>query len=305
MDRLHWMTVFVAVAEEGSLAGGARRLNLSAPAVSRAVAALEQHLGARLLARTTRSLRLTEAGQRYFDDARRILADVTAADEAAAGINAAPRGRLSITAPVQFGRMHVLPVVCEYLRQYPQVDASVVLADRVANLLEEGFDAGLRIGELPDSSMRAVRVGQVRRIVCAAPAYLAEHGTPAHPSDLARHHVVAALGVTPFVEWRFRGAGGKALPVRVTPRLAVTTTDAAIDAVAGGFGLTRVLSYQASAQLDAGTLVRVLESFEPAPLPVHIVHREGLHPSAKVRAFVDLMTRRLRGSAAFVRKTKE
>lgn len=296
MDRLHLMSVFVAVGEEESFAGGARRLSMSPPAVTRAIAALEARLGVKLLNRTTRFVRVTEAGQRYLDDARRIIAEVDTADEAAAGINAEPRGHLAVTAPVLFGKMFVLPGIVEYLRRHPGMEVSAVLLDRVVNLLEEGFDAGIRIGELPDSSMQAIGVGHVRRVVCASPAYLALHGVPETPADLTRHIIVAAAGVTPGVEWKF-AHDGNVVGVRLKPRLTVNTNDGAIEAVRQGFGVTRLMSYQIAALLASGELTAVLGEFEPTRLPIHVVHREGRHVSAKLRTFVDLMVARLRNDA--------
>ena len=294
MDKVHLMAVFVAVAEEGGLAKGARRLSMSAPAVSRAILALEQHLGCQLLTRTTRHIRLTEPGQRYLEDAKRILADIALADETAAGVNAAPRGMLSITAPVLFGKLHVIPILCDYLQRYPDMEASVNLVDRIVNLVEEGYDVGVRIGELPDSSMRAVRVGEVRRVVCASPGYLQTHGKPLHPADLPQHAIVAAVSVSPIVEWKFDTPKEGPVAVRVRPRLTVTTNDSAIEAARHGLGITRVMSYQITEQLKNGELERVLADYEPRPLPVHIVHREGVHATAKIRAFIDLAAATLR-----------
>lgn len=297
MDRLHLMTVFVAVGEEESFAGAARRLAMSPPAVTRAIAALELRLGVKLLNRTTRFVRVTEAGQRYLEDARRIITDVDTADEAAAGINAEPRGHLSVTAPVLFGKMFVLPGIVTYLQRHPGMEVSAVFLDRVVNLLEEGFDAGVRIGELPDSSMQAIGVGHVRRVVCASPAYLAQHGVPRTPAELARHTVVAAASVTPGVEWKF-SLGGAAVNVRLKPRLMVSTNDGAIEAVRRGFGLSRLMSYQVAPLVAGGELTPILEDYEPQPLPIHVLHREGRHASAKLRTFVDLMVARLRSDPA-------
>jgi DNA-binding transcriptional LysR family regulator len=292
------MTVFVAVGEEESFAGGARRLSMSPPAVTRAVAALEGRLGVKLLNRTTRFVRVTEAGQRYLDDARRIIAEVDEADEATAGVNAEPRGHLSVTAPALFGKMFVMPGIVEYLQRYPAMEVSAAFLDRVVNLLEEGFDAGIRIGELPDSSMKAISVGHVKRVVVAAPAYLAAQGVPQAPSDLSHHSLVAASAVTPGIEWKFAHAG-QAMAIRVKPRLIVTSNDGAIEAARLGFGLTRLMSYQAASLLATGELVAVLEDYEPPPFPVHVVHREGRHASAKLRTFVDLMVTRLRAEKVF------
>lgn len=293
MDRLHLMTVFVAVAEEESFAGGARRLSMSPPAVTRAVAALEERLGVKLLNRTTRFVRATEAGQRYLDDARRIIGEVDEADEAAAGINAEPRGHLAVTAPALFGKMFVLPGIVEYLRRHPAMEVSALFVDRVVNLLEEGLDVGVRIGELPDSSMKAIRVGSVRRVLCASPAYLERRGTPVDLTALPGHTLIAAAAVSPTLEWKF-GRGPGSSSVRVNPRLTVNNNDAAIEAVLQGFGITRLLSYQVAAPVAAGQLRIILGEFEPASMPIHVLHREGRYASAKIRTFVDLIAARLR-----------
>lgn len=290
MDRLHLMTVFVAVAEEQGFAGGARRLGMSPPAVTRAIAALEDRLGIKLLTRTTRYVRVTDAGQRYLEDARRIIHEVDEADETAAGIHAEPRGHLAVTAPILFGKLFVIPSIVDYLQRYPEMDVSAVFLDRVVNLLEEGLDVGIRIGELPDSSMKAIRVGSVRRVVCASPLYLESRGTPTHPAELAQHLVISASAVSPVVEWKF----AQGLVVRVKPRLTVTSNDAAIETVIRGMGLTRLLSYQVAPYLASGQLQAVLTDFEPAPLPIHVIHRENRYTSAKVRTFVDLMVAQLR-----------
>ena len=297
MDRLHLMTVFVAVAEAESFAGGARKLAMSPPAVTRAIAALEERLGVKLLTRTTRYVRVTEAGQRYLDDARRVIAAADEADEAAVGINAAPRGHLTITAPVLFGRMYVTPGITDYLQRYPDTTVSGLFLDRVVNMLEEGVDVGIRIGELADSSYKALRVGHVRRVICASPAYLAQHGIPQQPEDLVTHSIIAASGVSPSVEWKFRRAD-ETLAVRIRPRLTVTSNDAAIEAAQRGLGITRLLSYQIAPQLTAGELMVLLSEFEPARMPIHILHREGRNASAKIRSFVDLIAERLRGDSS-------
>jgi len=297
MDRLHHMSVFVAVAEAESFAAAGRRLGMSPPAVTRAVSALEKRLGVRLLTRSTRLVRITEAGERYLEDCRRIIADADEADESVAGLNAAPRGHLSVTAPVLFGQLYVMPGIVEYLRRYPDVTARALFLDRVVNLVDEGLEVAVRIGDLPDSSLKAVRVGQVRRIVCAAPGYLAARGTPDHPEQLTQHTIISASGVTPSAEWRFQDAG-RPLQVRLQPRLVVTTNDGAIAATMAGLGITRLLSYQLARQLAAGDLETILSDFELPPLPVHVVHREGRQSSAKVRAFVDLLVARLRADPA-------
>jgi len=297
MDRFHLMTVFVAVAEQESFAAGARKLGMSPPAVTRAIAALEDRLGIQLLTRTTRYVRATDAGLRYLEHARRIIAEADEADEVAAGVHAAPRGQLAVTAPVLFGRMFVMPSMVEYLQRFPDMSISALFLDRVVNLLEEGMDVGIRIGELPDSTMRAIGVCHVRRVVCASPTYLKAHGTPKSPAELARHTIIAASPVSPNVDWKF-AQGRKTLGVRLTPRLSVTSNDAAIVAAAQGFGVTRLLSYQIAPYLASGQLKTVLGAYEPARLPIHIVHREGRQASAKVRTFVDLLVEKLQTDKA-------
>lgn len=297
MDRLHLMIVFVAVAETESFAAASRRLGLSPPAVTRAIAELEKRLGVKLFNRTTRFVRATEAGQRYLEDSRRIIGEIDDADEAAAGVDAAPRGQLAVTAPVLFGKMFVLPAILEYLRRYPAMEVSALFLDRVVNLLEEGLDVGVRIGELPDSSMKAARVGAVRRVLCASPEYLTKHGTPDKPAALSTHSIIAASGVSPTHEWKFR-QGGKSIAAHVTPRLTVNSNDAAIDAALQGFGITRLLSYQIAPQVASGRLKIILREFEAAPMPIHVLHREGRYGSAKVRSFVDLIVDQLRNDRA-------
>jgi DNA-binding transcriptional LysR family regulator len=298
MNRFAQMEVFVAVAEERGFAAAARRLQQSAPAVTRAVAGLEAHLGVKLLNRTTRYVRATEAGERYLEDARRILAAVEAAEEAAAGVNAEPRGALAVTAPVMFGRKFVLPGIIEYLERYPQMQVDSVFLDRNVNLLEEGLDVGIRIGELPDSSMRALRVGEVRRVLVASPSYLERRGAPDTPDALGLHTVITSSAGDFGSAWKFRLPGGDQ-SIRLRPRLSVTTNDSAIEAALAGFGITRCLSYQVAQELAARRLVCLLEEFEPLASPIHIVHRSGphgagAHSPAKVRAFIDLMAQRLR-----------
>jgi len=291
------MAVFVAVAEEEGFAAAARRLRMSPPAVTRAIALLEERLGVRLLTRTTRLVRTTDAGARYLEDARRILLEADEADEAAAGINATPRGNLAVTAPVLFGKIYVMPLITAYQTTYNETTVSALFIDRVVNLMEEGLDVGIRIGPLPDSSLRAIRVGQVRRVVCAAPAYLEQHGSPRTPAELAQHPIIAATSLSAGSEWAFAG-GKEQIRVRLSPRILVNTNDGALEAARSGFGLTRLISYQVANELAAGTLTTVLTEFEEAALPVHVIHREGRLGSAKVRSFVDLAVERLRADTA-------
>ncbi len=293
MDRFSEMQIFVAVAECEGFAAGARKLKISPPAATRAVADLEHRLGIKLLNRTTRYVRVTDAGQRYLDDCKRILAQVTEADEAAIGINAAPRGHLVITAPVLFGRMYVMPCVVEYLQKYPDTEISALFVDRVVNMLDEGVDVALRVGELSDSSFKAIKVGTVRRVVCASPAYIEKYGLPQHPNDLSEHQIVVASSLSPNVEWRFL-ENKQSKIVRVKPRLTVTSNDAAIEAAVEGLGITRLISYQIAPELQSGRLKIILSEYEYPALPIHVLHREGRNASTKVRAFIDLVAERLK-----------
>ena len=293
MDRLYLMTVFVAVAEDESFAGAARRLGMSPPAVTRAIASLEERLGVKLLNRTTRYVRATEAGQRYLEDARRVIMAADEADEAAVGISAQPRGHMTITAPVLFGRMYVMPGIVNYLQKYPDTSVSALFLDRVVNMLEEGVDVGIRIGELSDSSYRALRVGHVRRVICASPEYLKEHGIPQTPQDLKSHQVIVASSLSQNIEWRFVNQN-EPIAARIKPRLTVASNDGAIEAATLGLGVTRLMSYQVAPLLAAGKLKIVLSEYETPQVPIHIIHREGRHASAKMRTFIDLMAERLR-----------
>lgn len=293
MDRFHLISTFVAVVDTNGFAGAGRKLNMSPPAVTRAINELEAHLGLRLLTRTTRTVRVTDAGERYVQDCRRILAEMAEADDSVSGMHASPLGRLTVTAPALFGGLYVMPIVAEYLTRYPQVNASCIFLDRVVNLLDEGVDVAVRIGELPDSTMQAIRVGQVRRVICASPQYLAEHGIPQAPDELHAHTIISASSVTPNPEWRLR-QGDEMIGVRLQARMTTTTNDSAAAAAVSGFGLTRLLSYQVAAHLKEGRLKTVLSEFEPAPLPIHVVHREGRQAPQRVRAFLDLAMERLR-----------
>ncbi len=297
MDRLNLMIVFVAVAEEEGFSGGARRLGMSPPAVTRAIAALEAHLDIKLFNRTTRFVRLTEAGKRYLEDAKHVIAAVDEADDAVTGINAEPRGHLVVTAPVQFGRMYVMPRIIDYLERYPKTQVQALLLDRVVNLLEEGVDVGVRIGELPDSSFKALHVGNVRHIVCAAPSYLAKHGIPQTPDELDKHQIILASGISSSSEWMFT-KDEQPLLMRIKPRLIVTSIHAAIEAAVSGFGITRLISYQIAPQLASGELKIVLSEYENKHIPIHVVHREGRHASVKIRLFVDQMANSLRANTS-------
>lgn len=297
MDRLQAMEVFVAVVDHGGFAAAARRLDLSAPVVTRAVAELEARLGVRLLTRTTRTVRVTEAGARYAEDCRRILADVVDSDAATSGSRTQIKGLLSVTAPAVFGNLHVTPIVADYLRRYPDVDAHCLFVDRVVNLVDEGLDVAVRIGELPDSSLQAVPVGQVRRMLVATPGYLATRGRPTTPAELAHHTLIQPTSVSPYPEWRF-AHGGRPVVQRIRPRLRTTTNDAGRTAALTGLGIARLVSYQVADDLASGALEVLLPGYETPPLPVHVLHREGRHVTQKVRAFVDMAVETLRGNPA-------
>ena len=287
MDRFQEMQVFAAVAQDQGFSAAARRLGLSAASVTRAVAALEKRIGTPLLTRTTRSVHLSEAGQRYLEDCRRILAEVQEAEDSAAGSQAQPRGQLTVTAPVLFGELFVTPLMVDYLTRFPDVCINALLVDRIVNVVEEGVDVAVRIGELPDSNHHAVRVGEVRRVICAAPRFLDEHGRPAHPQDLMSAAVIATTASGQSRSWPFLDAG-EPLYVRPEPRLAVTANQAAINAACLGLGLTRVLSYQVAGKVQAGELEIVLADFELSPMPIHVVYQGGRNAPARIRGFVDL-----------------
>lgn len=292
MDRLEAMRAFVAVAEAGSFVGGARSLAVSAPTVTRAVAELEARLGAQLVHRTTRSLSLTEAGLRFLDSTRRLLADLEEAERSAAGAAATPSGHLRLTAPLTFGRSHVMPVLAAFLREQPRIDAALVLLDRVANLVEEGFDLAVRIAELPDSTLVARHLGEVRRLLVASPAYLERRGVPRQPGELAQHEVIGSGFMFSGGEWHF-DEQGRSRSVGLASRLVVNDALAAIMAAERGEGIAGALSYMVAPQRAAGELIAVLEEFTPPALPVHLVYPTSRLLAAKVRAFVDFAAPRL------------
>lgn len=292
MDRFQEMEVFLAVVEEQGFAAAARRLNMSPPSVTRAVAALEERIGTQLLTRTTRSIHISEAGQRYAEDCRRILAELQEAEESAMGSLSNPRGQLAITASVMFGEMFVTPVMMAYLAAFPEVQIKALLVDRVVNMADEGIDVAIRIGELADSGLHAIRVGEVRRVICAAPSYLKAHGDPHHPQDLTTAQVVVASSSSLLTEWEFRD-GLTPLTIRPQPRLTVTANQAAINAACLGWGFTRVLSYQIASKVAAGELEIVLRDYELPPLPIHVVYLQGSKIPARVRTFVDFCAARL------------
>jgi DNA-binding transcriptional LysR family regulator len=288
MDRLEAVEIFVAVAEAGSFVGAARQLGRAPAAMTRAVASLEDRLGIRLFNRTTRAVALTDAGARYLDRARRALAEFSELELSAAGEQQVPQGLLTVTAPEMFGRLHILPMVQAFMAEYPQVDVSLLLLNRIVSYIDEGIDLGLRIAHLPDSSLQAILVGQVQRICCASPDYVEAHGAPRRVQDLSRHAIIATTGVRPVADrWSFERAGGGTVSVAIQPRLSVNSVQAALDAAVAAGGIVRLLSYQTAVAEAEGRLVRVLED-EPQPaVPVHIVHPAGRHLALKARLFID------------------
>jgi DNA-binding transcriptional LysR family regulator len=289
------MALFAATADAGSFSAASRRLGVPLPTVSRKVAELEAHLNARLLVRSTRKLALTDAGVTYLAACRQILERVGEAEALAAGEFTTPRGELFVTAPIVFGRLHLLPIVNAFLAAQPQITVRLTLADRNLQLADEHIDVALRIGPLEDSRLVAVRVGSVRRVVCASPAYLARRGRPKMPADLARHDVVSFESLPASQAWHFAPRGGRhAQTVAVRPRLAVNTAEAAIDAAVAGVGLTHVLSYQAAGALASGRLALVLRAYEPEPVPVSLLYTDPKRLPLKTRSFIDFAVPRLR-----------
>lgn len=277
------MRIFSAVAGLGSFAEAARQLRVSPSVATRAVAQLEDQLGLVLLARTTRALRLTERGQIYLESCRQILEDIDAAERLVRGEDAEPRGHLHVAAPIVFGRLHVLPVIQRVLAQHTKLVVRLSLSDRNVHLVDEGIDIAVRIGELADSSLMAVRVGAVSRVLVASPAYIAARGMPSTPDALADHAIVSFENIAAINEWRF---GAPDRPVRLDPLLAVNTADAAIAAAEAGVGITRVLSYQVQDAIRAGRLVAILQDFAPKPIPVSLVYPPRRQASPNIAAFV-------------------
>ena len=302
MDRIDAMKVFVVALEEGSLAGAGRRLGRSPAAVSRAIAFLEAHVGAELLHRTTRSIRLSEAGERYAAACRRVLAELDEADNVAGGERAAPRGTLTLSAPVISGEMVLRPILDAFLDAYPTVSARLMLVDRAVNLIDEGVDVALRIGELADSSMVATRIGEVRRVVVAAPRYLKQNPRIEEPGDLAKHQIITMAHLPN--SWTFPPLAGSSVPrsVQVTPRLVTNSIRGAVASAAGGRGVALFFLYQVSEQVQNGELEIVLAGHEPATLPVHVITPQGRLSVPKVRAFLDFAVPRLRSHFARLAK---
>jgi DNA-binding transcriptional LysR family regulator len=296
VDRVALMQVFVAVAEAEGFAPAARRLGISPPVVTRGIAALEERLGARLLERTTRKVRVTEAGVRYLVDCRRLLAELEDAEAAVRGAHDTARGALGVTASVMFGRMFVAKILVDFLAKHPRVTARALLVDHVVDLIDEGLDVAVRIAKLDDSSLTAAKVGAVRRVTCASPAYLAKHGVPRAPRDLLGHRTFAFSNERAAPAWIFEHRG-KTSSFRPQPMLLTNGSEVGIEAAVAGYGITRALSYMVASHCHAGRLAVVLEDYEAEPIPIHVVYREGRRAPARVRAFVDFLVPRLRQSA--------
>lgn len=293
MNKLFAMTTFVRIVEKGSLTAAAASLDTSVPSVVRTLAALERHLGVRLLNRTTRRLHLTDEGAQYLDHCRTILSAVQDFELGLTSRQAQPRGRLSVTASVLFGRRYIASIASEFIRRYPEVTADLLFVDRVVSVIDEGIDVAVRIGHLRDSSLVAIRVGEVRRVVCASPQYLRRHGVPRAPEDISRHDCVRHTGLAPRSEWHFRvGRRNVAIPVNAV--MTCNEIDSALSACTRGIGLGMFLSYQAAAERKSGDLKYVLEEFETEPLPVHVIYPQTRLMSSRVRAFVDECVKKLR-----------
>lgn len=295
MDRWQAMRIFVQVVESGGFAPAAKVLHMSPPSVTRAVAKLEDLIGTRLLVRTTRSLKLTAAGEGYVADCRRILAEIAEAEANAAGSFTAPAGLLTVTAPALFGRIHVLPVILDFLDHYPAMQVKTIFVDRVTNLVDEGLDVAIRIASLPASGLVARRIGSVRQVLCGSPDYFACFGEPGSPQELARHRIIGREGLFGHSEWLFGRDNNIRVPI--SPRLICNTNDAVLAAAVAGWGLSRFQSYQVAPDVSAGRLKVVLADYEREPVPIHIVHAEGRMVSARVRAFVDFAAGRFRRHA--------
>lgn len=297
MDRLTQMRTFVAVAEASGFAAAARRLGVSPPVVTRLVAALESELGVVLLERTTRKVQLTELGARYLADCKRLLAELEDVEASVAGAHHAPRGQLGVTASVMFGRMFVAPHLNEFLLQNPQVSGRALLTDQVVDLMDEGLDVAIRIAKLSDSSLTSIRVGEMRRVLCCSPTFLKKHGVPKTLRDLEQLRCVVFSSERAAPAWSFEHRG-KPLSFKTRPSLLVNSSEVGIDAALRGECVTRVLSYMIASHVRSGRLRLVLQDYEPEPIPIHVVYREGRRAPARVRAFVDFLVPRLRRDPA-------
>ncbi len=293
MDRLEAMSIVLAVAEAGSLSGAARRLNTPPATASRKISELEDHLRVKLFDRSARKLMLTEAGSSYVAALKRILADISEAERSASGEYTAPTGELIVTAPTGMGRMHLIPILAEFLAAYPDISVHLVLGERIVSLPEEHVDVALRIGVLPDSRLMALRLGRTELVVCASPAYLGRRGTPATPGDLAGHDCILYDGVYAPDTWTF-AQDGSDVAITVRPRLVVSTVESACDAARAGIGLARAFRYHVAASVATGSLSTVLDQYRPEPMPVSLVYQAGRFLPLKLRAFLDFAAPRLK-----------
>lgn len=299
MDRFDALRILLAAVDGGSLSAAARSLGTPLSTVSRKVSELERHLGTQILVRTSRQLMLTDAGRAFVAASRRIMADLDEAERAASGEYQAPRGDLLVTAPIAFGKLHILPIVLEFLGAYPEVNVRLVFADTVVDLIDNHVDVATRLGRLPDSGLVAQRVGEVHWITCASPAYLERRGTPATPGELIGHDCLAFEGLQISREWSF-APGPNNGPVTIRPRLGLNTADALVEAVVADTGIARMTSYQAAAALRDGRMVSILRDYVPAPIPVHLVHTGPPLLPLKLRAFMDFAKPRLQRSLAML-----
>lgn len=297
MDRFDAIRTLLAAADTGSLTAASRQLGMPLPTVSRHVSELEARLGTQLVIRTNRKLLLTDAGIAFIAAGRRVLEQLDEAERAAAGEYRTPRGDLLVTASIMFGRLHVTPIVLAFLAAYPEVNARLVLFDHVIDLVENQVDVAVRIGHLPDSGLVAARLGEIHWMICASPTYLATHGTPVAPDDLAKHDCIGFEGLQMVRTWPF-GRGAEAKTVAIKPRFAANTADAVIEAAIAGIGIARLTSYQAAGAIRAGRLTSLLREYAPEPLPVHLVHTGPPLVPLKMRAFLDFAGPRLRASLA-------
>jgi DNA-binding transcriptional LysR family regulator len=293
MDRFEAMRTLVAAIDGGSLSAASRALKMPLPTVSRRVSDLEAYLGAQLLVRTSRKLLLTEAGEAFAATARRLLDDLNEAEKLASGEYRTPRGELLVTAPIMFGKLHLAPIVHEFLRVYPEVTVRLALSDHLIDLVESHIDVALRIGSLPDSDLVARRVGQIKWVVCASPDYLARRGEPGRPCEVINHDCIAFEGLQMDRNWLF-GTGVAAQSIAVRPKFSVNTADAVIEAAIAGLGLAQVLSYQSASAIRSGRLVAILATDAPPAMPVQLVHRNQRSQPLKQRAFLDFVTSRLK-----------
>ncbi|TWB32106.1 LysR family transcriptional regulator [Nitrospirillum bahiense] len=292
MDRFEAMRTLVAAVDGGSLSAASRTLNIPLPTVSRRVSDLETMLGSQLVVRTSRKLLLTEAGSAYVASARRVLEELAEAERAASGEYRAPRGELLVTAPIMFGKMHVAPIIHDFLSAYPEVTVRLALTDGVVDLIESHVDVAVRLGNLPDSTLVAKRVGEVRWVTCASPDYIARHGAPSSPEELSNHACIAYEGLKLWRDWTFAGPRGEQTTI-IRPRYSVNTADAIIAGAAAGIGIAYIISYQAADSVRDGVLVPVLSEWAPPPFPVQIVYAPRPHQPLKLKAFLDFVAPRL------------